>query len=201
MAHREDQLLRRAIAGDRGALTELLAQYEPLVRLRLAGKIDPRWRAVLSEDDVLQETYTDVFLGIARFAPQGDGAFLRWVLTLARNNLLDAVKGLRSLAKGGDRQRVGASSDESYYNLLQNLDSEGTTPSMVIARDESAKLLNEAIARLPAPDATVVRLYDLEGRPMDEVAAALGCSHGAVFMRRARAHARLRKLLGASFPL
>ena len=42
----------------------------------------------------------------------------------------------------------------------------------------------------------MIRLYDLEGRPIAEVAAEMGRSSGAVHMLRARAHDRLRELLG-----
>jgi DNA-directed RNA polymerase specialized sigma24 family protein len=58
-------------------------------------------------------------------------------------------------------------------------------------------LLSQAINQLPPTDALVVRLYDLESLPVDEVASLLECSRGAVFMRRARAHLRLRDLLGS----
>jgi RNA polymerase sigma factor (sigma-70 family) len=199
MLSHEDELLERAIAGDSDSLAELLAHHAPAVRRRLAGKIDTRWQSVLSEEDILQETFTDVFLGISRFCPKGEGAFLRWVLTLARNNLLDAVKGLSSLKKGGKQQRQDLkSSGDSYIDLLHQLGGTITSPSMAVVRVESQQLLLQAIDQLADLDALVVRLYDLDGQPIDEVARRLNCSRGAVFMRRARALAKLRELLGES---
>jgi RNA polymerase sigma-70 factor (ECF subfamily) len=195
----EEEVLQRAVSGDRDALTALLEHHAPALRHRLEGKIDPRWQAVLSVDDVMQETFTDVFLGVSRFAPQGEGAFLRWLFTLARNNLRGAIKELKSLKKGGDRQRLGGNpGGDSCLDLLHLLGGATTSPSTAAARNEAQQLLNRALERLPSPDAAVVRLYDLEDRPIDEVAEVLGCSRGAAFMRRARAHARLRQLLGRS---
>ena len=43
-----------------------------------------------------------------------------------------------------------------------------------------------------------MRLYDLECQPPQQVAEALGRSVGAVHMLRARAHDRLRELLGSA---
>jgi hypothetical protein len=40
-------------------------------------------------------------------------------------------------------------------------------------------------------------MYDLEDRAIDDVTKALGRTRGAVHMLRARAHERLRELLGA----
>ncbi len=51
------------------------------------------------------------------------------------------------------------------------------------------------LAKLPPDYATVIRLYDLQGKPIAEVAADLGRSEGAVYMLRARTHDRLRELL------
>ena len=48
-----------------------------------------------------------------------------------------------------------------------------------------------------ARNATVVRLYDIEGRSGPEVATTMGRSRGAVVMLRARAHDRLAELLGS----
>jgi DNA-directed RNA polymerase specialized sigma24 family protein len=41
-------------------------------------------------------------------------------------------------------------------------------------------------------------MYDLEGRPVQEVAQALGRSPGAVYMLRARAHRRLSEIMGTA---
>ena len=57
-------------------------------------------------------------------------------------------------------------------------------------------MLNAALNTLPADYRTAVRLYDLEGRPVAEVAGTMGRSAGAVHMLRARAHERLRAFLG-----
>jgi RNA polymerase sigma factor (sigma-70 family) len=72
-----------------------------------------------------------------------------------------------------------------------------TTPSRHARRDERATRLNTALDALPQDYGRAVRLYDLESLPIDEVAKQMGRSTGAVHMLRARAHDRLKDLLGA----
>ena len=59
-------------------------------------------------------------------------------------------------------------------------------------------MLDRAIEQLPLAYREVVRRYDLQGQSAVEVAGQLGCSPGAVYMRRARAHERLQQLLDPS---
>jgi len=199
MAQTEADLLCRAAHGDRQALAALLERYGPDVRAKLAGQIPQRWQFILSEDDVMQQTYADALRDIKRFVPQGEGSFLGWLVTLARRNLLDAIKMLEAEKRGGKRKRVEPGSQaESFVALVELLESSGTTPSRYVARKEAGRILERVIQGLPEAYRRVVQLYDLQGRPVQEVAEALGRSCGAVFMLRARAHARMREEMGSA---
>ncbi len=76
------------------------------------------------------------------------------------------------------------------------LSATNTTPSRHAARTEATKHLDAALKSLPPDYEKVVRLYDLDGKAMDEVAKELGRSEGAAFMLRARAHDRLKEAMG-----
>ncbi len=191
------QLLDRAVRGDRDALVELLKCHGPAARRALAGRIPQRWQAVLSEDDVMQQTYANAAAGIARFEAAAEGAFAKWLTTIARRALNDAVKMLAAEKRGGDRRRIQPrASDESFVALWELLSNPGTTPSGHAARGEAQTALERAITQLPEAYARVVMMYDLEGRAVDEVAEAMGRSPGAVFMLRARALERLHDIMG-----
>ncbi|HOW74044.1 MAG TPA: RNA polymerase sigma factor [Phycisphaerae bacterium] len=197
MAASEDALIDNAIHGDRGALATLLEQYGPSVRRGLVGEIPPRWRSLLSEDDVMQQTYADAVRDIHKFKSQGVDAFPRWLATLMNNNLRDAIEGLEADRRGGKARRIEPKTgDQSYITLIDILTASTSTPSRCVSREENAVYLKRAIGQLPEAYAHVVRLYDLEGRPISDVAATLGRSPGAVFMLRARAHSRLQELMG-----
>ena len=190
------ELVRRAVDGERDALTSLLRAAAPRLRASLDRDLPARVAAVLSVDDVLQQTFTDVFVDIHRFVPTGDGAFESWVSTLARNNLRDALRMIDAARRGGDRRPVQVGGDASIDGLLEAVAGRSrSSPTRVATRREEADRLLEAIDRLPGDYATVVRSYDLAGESIEDVATAISRSVGATFLVRHRAHRRLREWL------
>ena len=199
MSAPEEDLVRRAVRGDPEALTELLEREGPIVRQRIEHKIGVAWRSVLDADDVMQVSYMEAFLQIARFQPGGDGAFRAWLSQVAENNLRDAIKSLERAKRPDPRRRVhGPPGEESFVALVELLGVTNSTPSQHAARGEFKSAIDHALSRMPPDYSRVITLYDLEGRPATEVAAVMGRSSGAVFMLRARAHDKLRELLGSS---
>ena len=192
MSQSDEELLSLAAGGDPNALTELLEVHGPAVRQHLHGSVPSRWQSVLSEDDVMQQTYADAFLDIAGFQPRDDGTFSGWLVTIAEHNLRDAIKLLDRDVRGGDWRKV----ERSMSTLLDDLSS--ATPCRQASRNEALAALQKAFDRLGDPYRQVIRMYDLDGHSVEEVAAALGRSAGAVFMLRARAHKRLVELMGSA---
>ena len=147
----------------------------------------------------MQQTYADVLRDIGRFVPHERGSMAAWLATVARRNLLDAVKMLEADKRGGGRRRIDrAASDESFTLLLDLLAGETTTPSRHAARKEAQSILERTIQKLPTAYRRVITMYDLQGMPVQEVASTMGRSPGAVFMLRARALDRLRQEMGTS---
>ena len=197
MSVSDDELVKQAVEGDRAALTELLGRHAPTVRQNVAKQIPRRRRSLLSEDDVMQQTYADAFRGIGQFVAIEDGSFAGWLSSLAQCNLQDAIRMLEAEKRGGDRRRLDVvRSDDSFVSLCELLSSSGSTPSGHFARVEARSALEQAIERLPQTYRQVVQMYDLEDRTIQDVSAALNRSPGAVYMLRSRAHDRLRELLG-----
>ncbi len=194
-----DDRLSRAVAGDEQALTELLLEHGPVLRRRIERSMAGKWRSVLEADDVLQVTYLEAFLRIGHFVPRGDGSFGGWLRRIAENNLRDAVRELGSGKRPQPERRVAAvpENGESAAALLEHLGATTTTASRHAARDEMSAAVDAVLDRMPADYARVVRAYDLEGRPIEAVAAELERSQGAVYMLRARAHDRMKELLGS----
>ncbi|MFO0837815.1 MAG: sigma-70 family RNA polymerase sigma factor [Phycisphaerae bacterium] len=191
-----EELLNQAAAGDSEALASLLRTVGPQVRAGL--RIDPRWQSVVDADDVMQVTYLEAFLQISRFQPDGLPAFTGWLRRIAENNLRDAARALERVKRPPADRRVNLPSpDESMAGLIEQLGVTTTTPSRQFGVAEAARAIDSALESLPDDYSRVVRLYDLEGRPAEEVASELGRSTGAMHMLRARAHDRLRDLLGS----
>lgn len=199
MREDEESLVARAVSGHEPALSELLQAVGPTIRCRIASQIPARFRGVLSEDDVLQQAYVDAYLDIRRFVSRGPGAFRGWLTTLAERNLTDAIRMLDAAKRGGGRVQLAPQNvEDSAAALYELLGATNTTPSRLVARAEAQGILCRAIERLPELYQKVVRLYDLEGRAVADVATELNRSQGAVFMLRARAHDRLRGIMGTA---
>lgn len=199
MAEHDQSTLHKAVAGDTDALTRLLQEHGPAIRASIRGHIPAKWRSVLSEDDVMQQTYTDAFLDIGDFDPDGDGAFSGWLCTLAQCNLRDALRMLEAVKRGGRKNRVELDQPIGSADALVNaLSSSGTSPSGRAAGIEARALLDRAMAALPETYRQVVQLYDLDALDIETVAQRLNRSPGATYMLRARAHHQLQKLLGAA---
>jgi RNA polymerase sigma-70 factor (ECF subfamily) len=191
------QLLQRAVAGDAEALTELLRIHGPAVERTL--QINPIWRTALEPADVMQVTYLEAFIRINKFDLERSDAFEAWLRRIAQNNLKDAIRGLERQKQPQPRNRVRPPKyEDSLVGLYNLLGTASATPSRSVGRREMCVLLDDAINALPPRYAQVIRLYDLECRPIAEVADELGKSTGAVHMLRARAHDRLREQLGSA---
>ncbi len=199
MATSSKDPLSRAIAGDKEALTQLLQQYGPALRRRFQDEISARWQSVFSLDDLIQETYVDAFIHIGDFVPRGEGSFEGWLTTIAKNNLRSAAEMLTAAKRGGKRRRIELGrTDDSYMELYDLLGGTTSTPSRHAARAEARGALEKVLQQLPKDHRSVVQMYDLEGKDVEEVAKALQRSPGAIFMLRARAHRALQRLLGAA---
>lgn len=193
-----ERLLDGALAGDRAALVDLLEALGPIVRRRIEPKIGAHLKPLIEADDIMQVTYMEAFTRLPSFTTGGAKGFLAWITRIAENNLTDAARAAEAAKRPDPRKRItGGSHEDSMVAIVEQLGMTVTTPSRVAARGEAVDALDRVLNKLPADYAKVVRMYDLEGCGIEEVAQELGRSQGAVYMLRARAHDRLKELLGS----
>jgi RNA polymerase sigma factor (sigma-70 family) len=190
---------KKANAGDAEALTALLGELGPKVRDRIIPKIGQQWSGLIEADDVMQVTYLEAFVQFGRVTIKDELTFTAWLTRVAENNLKDAIRAFDRAKRPDPRKRVtGPVNDESYVGLVEVLGVTTTTPSRAAARHEAVSIMTGVLGKLPADYATVVRLYDLECKPIEEVSRELGRSTGACYMLRARAHDALRDAMGTA---
>jgi RNA polymerase sigma-70 factor (ECF subfamily) len=197
MSEAERTLVQQAIAGDTGALTTLLREHGPAVEQSLF--VDRAWQGVLDAADVMQVSYLEVFMRMQSYDIRTNVSFSTWLRTVAENNLKDAIRGLTRQKRPPPQNRVTpAQYEDSMAGLYDLLGETSTTPSRQVGRKEICSLLENAIASLPDDYSRVIRMYDLEGLAIGDVAKAMGRSAGAIHMLRARGHDRLRDALGTA---
>jgi RNA polymerase sigma-70 factor, ECF subfamily len=194
----QDHLLERAQDGDLDSLVQLLEAVGPTVRAIIEPKIGRKHRSVLSIDDVMQVTYMESISRIQTFTGGGARGFQAWLIRIAENNLIDAVRGLEAAKRPNPSKRMDhRNHDDSMIAMVEAIGVTVSTPSLAAARGEIVGCIHTAVARLPTDYARVITMYDLQGRSIEEVVHELGRSKGAVYMLRARAHEHLKEILGS----
>lgn len=164
-----EAVLPRLRAGDPAAQEALFRAFEAPV-YNLARRI---CRTTEDAEDVLQETFLQVFRSIGQF--RGDGSLWGWVRTVASSKALMRL-----------RRNKYRDTDELVDDIVP------------IRRDDAGLRmdLEAALERLPETSRAVVWLHDVEGYTHEEIANMMDRTVSFSKSQLARAHARLRRWLG-----
>ena len=175
---RSDGELLRAIAadGDRHAFEELYRRYAPWLTARMRSRCADAGIV----DDVVQETFLQVWRGSARYREEGDVAGWRW--RIGSRRLVDALRG--DGARGRLRQALAR---------LRHRD-EASAEERVLAGVEHGDLAG-ALIRLSPELRAVLQATVIDGLTTREAAVVLGIPPGTVKTRALRARKQLREAL------
>ena len=195
----EQELIARAVSGDRLAMGELLLAHSPRLSGHLAPKLPTSVQGTLSVDDVLQQTFIQAFRGIGRLQEPTPRSFSAWLRKIAENQLRNAVTALQRKKRGGQHRQVRGLAEHqnsSMVELVELLSDRGCTSSQVIARREAVHAMQIGIADLPEDQQQAVRLHLIEEKSLAETATAMDRTPGAVSALVHRAKENLREAMG-----
>jgi RNA polymerase sigma-70 factor, ECF subfamily len=168
-----EQLLERAVGGDREALGRLLdAQRSPLHRLarrQLEGRIAAR----VDASDVIQQTFLEAYRSFPQFAGQNPGELVAWLRTILDHKVAAAIRDHTLLQKRNMGRERSIDDSAAGAPLKQELDAGLSSPSQKAIRGEEAVRLTHALTSLPEDQREAVRLRHLEGWPVAEIARHL----------------------------
>jgi len=162
-------LLRRCLTNDPEACNELFARYNRRIfntAYRILGD-------EASAEDALQETLLNVYRGISSF--RGDSKISTWISRITINVCLGMLR------KGKNRQYVELE-DESARDLPAE-PTVFTDPMAHASQQELRTHVEEAFARMTDKQEVVVRLHDMEGHTIQEIAEIIDCPVGTVKSR------------------
>lgn len=190
----EDKLVAQAVAGDRLSLDRLLLSNVSRLTDYLQPRIPSAFQSVVDVDDIVQQTFFQVFRDIGTFQPRGPGAFFAWLRGIAENRLFDCIREQKRKKRGGEfrRQRtIDQDAGASSLELLNLLSGGNGTPSQSVARRETVHAIQVGIAGLPDDQRIAIELHCIKGLSLEATAEKMGKTSGAV---RALVHRGKRKL-------
>ena len=195
----EEELISQAVGGDQQALGCLLFDHYDRLLEFIAKKIPASRQARISPEDVLQQTFVDVYEEIRAFEPRGPDAFYSWLSTIANHRLLDAIKAQDTAKRGGGRVAIHGGAQqtaESVVDLIDLLSAADMTASRIVARHEAAGALQVGLAGLQEDYRRAIQLHHIEGLEVAQVAEIMDRSPRAVRHLCSRGLKELRAGLG-----
>lgn len=174
--------LARVRQGDEIAARDLVEHLYPFV-IRIVRNHLPRRG---SEEELAQDIFVRMFSRLHQY--RGEVAIEHWVSRIAVNHCLNAIRA----RKVRPEWRMGDLSEE--HELVAQATVAATTgdphPAEAMAARELVDLLLECL--LPQ-DQALIRMLELEDRPVEEIATILGWSVAQTRVRAFRARQKLNR--------
>src|SRR5215469_10355864 len=176
-------------AGDEAAYEKLVTVFSPWMR-RVARK---HVRSAGLAEDIVQETWLAVLRELDTF--QGRSSLKTWIFQILVNQAKSAGRRERRvIAVDPFDHCIGPPRASANWPSAVLATSVAQPEDLIIA-DEAARTILAAVATLPARDARIIVLRDIQGFSAPEAAEQLGISSGNQRVLLHRARARLRVLL------
>lgn len=167
-----DILAVRAKSGDLEALEALYRAFEtPVYNLALRILRNPE-----DAEDIVQDTFLEVVRSIKQY--RGEGRLWGWVRQIAASKALMRIR-------------------RNQVRLSEPFDEEAVPAPASVGALPARIDLERAFEQLGATARAVVWLHDVEGYTHEEIAEQMGKTVSFSKSQLARAHARLRRILGA----
>jgi RNA polymerase sigma-70 factor (ECF subfamily) len=173
-------LVARARRGDRAAFERMVRLTVRLVYAQVAAAVRDRGRA----EDLTQETFVRAWKGIGTVTEEA--GFVSWLLTVARNVVVDAGKS-EGRAKRGGGKAVGRGA------ALEVVEEGGVGPGEAAELAEERGRVVEVLGGLPEEYRRVLMMRYLGGAGYEEIRRGLGLSDGALRGLLARGMAMMRE--------
>lgn len=126
-------------------------------------------------EDIVQETFTKIYVNAHRFKVQEGASFKSWGYKILLNTAFTRYQRLKRI------RGAGADLDPEFYELLPDLE------SRQFEKEEVTDYVISVLSRMPDQLSRVLQMHFLEGKPQQEIADIEGTSVGAIKTRVHRA--------------
>jgi RNA polymerase sigma-70 factor (ECF subfamily) len=179
-ADKEQDLVRRAQAGEEAAFEELIRHHQQ----RVFGLVHGILRRRDDVEDVVQQVFLKVFISLKRFDQRS--AFSTWLYKISVNECWDYLRKrkVRPLTYEADLS-------EDQVSRLDGVASAENPPEDPGQLAEARDLLERMLDKLPEEDRQLLMLKEVEGFSVQELAEMLNLNVNTVKVRLFRSRARL----------
>ena len=186
-AQEVSELVRSCMAGDDVAKARFIGEYGELLRGAVARKL-----VLFSNGHPVVGDVEDIYGALLEKILARDFALLSglreplringWLVSIARNFVIDYV-------------RKNASAMRAHIAIAhEERENRYPSPSEALVAQESAALVRERVAALPAADRLVIELYYIQDLKYSEISEITHQNINTVAARLRRAKAKLRKM-------
>jgi RNA polymerase sigma-70 factor (ECF subfamily) len=179
--------LPAAQAGSSEALGQVLEACRGYLLLVAQRELAPDLQAKGGASDLVQETLLDAVRAFPCFQGTTEAEVVAWLRRLLLNNVVSFARRYRDADKRQVAREVGLAPGSAGPAA------DGPTPSRQAEEQEEARLLREALGRLPEDYRQVLRLRFEEERSFEDIGRLLGLTANAARKLWARAVRRLQQ--------
>lgn len=180
----DQELVKRARAGDRRAFDLLVLKYQQ----KVANLIGRYLRDPTEVLDVTQDAFIKAYRALPGF--RGESAFYTWLYRIAVNTVKNHL-----VAQGRRPPNDDVDAEMAEQMDLGARLRDVATPERELLGDEIARTVQRALDQLPDELRTAIVLREFEGMSYEEIATAMSCPIGTVRSRIFRAREAIDKQL------
>lgn len=183
------ELVRAAKAGDLTAFEELTTRHEQRI-YSLAYRI---LQNAQDAEDVTQQAFLSAVEHLAKF--REESSFATWLYRIATFAALKVIRKRQGLDTVSLEEATEPREENDFIPHPEYIADWKQSPEQLVERNETRRLLDEALAQLDEKHRVVFLLRDVEGLSVKETAEALSLTEANVKMRLLRARLQLREHL------
>ena len=170
-----DDLIPRILAGDTPAYAELVRRYQRMVYTVCHRVL----RNAQDAEEATQDTFVKAYQHLAGFG--GNAKFSTWLYSIAYRT---------AISQGRKRRMDTTAVEDMAHHPAAERSAEGE-------RTELRRVLDEALAQLPADDAAILSFFHLEELSVEEIVTVTGLGASNVKVKLHRARKKLLEVLHA----
>lgn len=193
-----DELVSRAIGGDRAARDEIASLLMPRVRAMVVVRLTPRGSQFDIVDDLAQKSLVGVLEGIPKLRAPTTAALFAFASIVVSRRVIDHLResnGAGDPVRSIDRNVTEGSSLRFLRDLLT---ASGLTPHRAAAQAETIERMLVELGRLKSEHREIIAMAFFDQLAMSDIAERMEISRPAASMLLIRALKSLRRAVTGS---